>query len=414
MLRTAIDLKEAIDNVEANVNPIGTCPLDILSWKQEHGGYYEENQDQGDSSDNLGNITQSDINDIISGLKTKYYSESRIKGHIHINYENFDYDGDLDIPQDKLKDLFTIAPDAPYGDNRTLETKIDKEVRDAKDISLDHFTIDPSVIQQISDLWSRNLYPKNVIVKPYKINLYGKNGHFDRHKDTPDKDMVGTGLIALTESSSALTIHSVDLEDKYRWIPRGGDCIVFYTDCEHQVNRVWNNDIRATLAFKIYSDEENSVKEEDVQNDQINQVSNTLEKLNLKNVGFLLGHGYSLQTEAFKGKDHLLVKVLTKMGKQFKVIPIIHKWYVNSWHSGCSEEDDISSNVYPFTEEHIDAILNNHDLPSDNNDIIKFYSINGSDYVWKDERQEYIEYTGNESLPEEQNSIYLSRALIFQ
>ncbi len=43
---------------------------------------------------------------------------------------------------------------------------------------------------------------------------------------------------------------------------------------------------------------------------------------------------------------------------------------------------------------------------------ISFYELNGKDYVWKSEHQSFCEHVGNEAQPEEQNSIYINRALI--
>jgi len=47
--------------------------------------------------------------------------------------------------------------------------------------------------------WEENMYPKSVRVESYRINMYGLNGHFKSHKDTPAKGLVGTGLLAMSD-----------------------------------------------------------------------------------------------------------------------------------------------------------------------------------------------------------------------
>lgn len=463
MIRTAIELKEAVETVPDHFDPIGSCPLDVFQWKDENDKYddyygMKEVKDESDEKQvHYVRMKQvySCLEQIQESLKTKYYqtfslgseetpvpyvpqigkpSTPELKGdQIHIEIGGFEYVGGFDIPEDTLNQLFDISPDAPYGDVEKLETVVDKEVRDARDISLDHFSVSEDVIRQIEAKWREGeqdgyMYPRHVVVKPYKINLYGKEGHFDLHQDTPGKDMVGTALVALTEDHGGkLYITSPhDKSDTYKWDQKAGDCIMFYTDCPHVVSKVWKKKIRGTVAFKIYHNQD----EEDLGNAndiiQINHVITEIKKLEEiieqdSGYGFILGHGYSLQTNTFKGKDQILVSALERMGHKVKVIPIVHRWYVNSWHEDKYDEDDedeeeATSSIYPFTEAHIDKILKNSDNAHiesiETTDNISFYRLNGEDYVWKNEHQEYCEHVGNEAQAEEQNSIYLSRALI--
>ena len=43
---------------------------------------------------------------------------------------------------------------------------------------------------------------------------------------------------------------------------------------------------------------------------------------------------------------------------------------------------------------------------------VEFYILNGKQYLWKEEHQNFAEHNGNEMNPEEINSLYLSRGII--
>lgn len=398
MLRTAVDLKEAIEKAPKLLDSIGTCPLDKHYWKCEMYGDYEDDDYKGnqDMSDNICNLKNS--------IKGKYYHTTNVTGNIQINYNNIKYDDGFDVPADVLQQLFETAPDAPFGDQNKLQTVVDKEIRDAKDISIDYFSISDNVLDEIAQAWSQKLFPTKVIVKPYKINLYGKNGHFELHQDTPEQDMVGTALIALSRSSNL----KLEKYESYTWYANPGDCIMFYTDVPHKVNRHYDSNIRGTVAFKIYAD---GNQKPDI-NYHIDKVVSCLNDIDLTNFGFLLGHGYSIKTECFKGSDHVLVAALDKMGKKYTIIPIIHKWYIYSYHD--EKDDSIESKVYPLTDNHINYCLDRDQKPNNDFSDISFYSIGSDDYVWFSEKQQFCEWVGNESQPEEENSIYITRALIIQ
>ena len=440
MLRTAIDLKEAIEKVPDMLEPIGTCPLDEYYWRSDNGLYenfeYEPNEEEEQEEQKneqedeekeyhrLSSLNER-VNNIAKTLKEKYYQTASIPpsdDQLKIDFNGIVYSGGFDIPSELLKDLFNQATEAPYGDQTKLETVVNKEVRDARDISLDHFTVSDTVIDFITKTWSGEdtdgyrMHPTSVVVKAYKMNLYGKEGHFQLHQDTPDKDMVGTALIALSESDN---LHLVkNSNDSYTWKSKPGDCIMFYTDCPHKVEKsYWQKSIRGTIAFKIYHTptdiQDNEVNTNE--NLQINRVVEAIGKFeeNCKKYGFLLSHGYSLDTKTFKGSDHILVESLNRMGKKYTIIPVIHKWHLFSYH-GNYDEDEIKSDVYPLTETHIDYVLGRGPKPEPLVTGYEFYKVIEVGYVWTQENQGYSEHTGNEAQPEEQNSIYISRAVVIQ
>lgn len=443
MLRTAIDLKEAIENVDNSFRPIGSIPLDIVEWKLNKYGIEDDDKDEDKmelfkcveqlrQSLNPKYTKQFNLDTLLTSTLQTLPTCPLLTCPLKIKLNDVVYSGSFDVPQEKLKELYKQADVAGFGDVKSQKTVIDTSVRKAKHITSEHFTVSDDVINLIRSMWNQQdddgyLYPRNVTVVPYKINLYGEGGHFVRHQDTPDKDMVGTAVLALSKSyGSVLKISPPNSSDPgISWDQKPGDCIMFYTDCPHEVSYGSWNEIRGTIAFKIFYNtvqENNNEENKDCENGNdeitINKTVEYIQKLEKmqneilekQNFGFFLGHGYSLETETFKGKDHILISALNKLDKKYIVIPVVHKWYL----SGDTEmgEVEASSNVYPFTESHIDYILSNKDKPVDKVGDVQFYRVNGTDYVWKDDHQDAAEFTGNESRAEEQNSIYLSRAII--
>ena len=128
-------------------------------------------------------------------------------------------------------------------------------------------------------------------------------------------------------------------------------------------------------------------------------------------VGFILEHGYSLSTEALKGTDAVLVQALEKMGHNYLLIPILHHFTLESYHQN-EDSDHVSSSIYPLREEELDYLLGKSEEQNFPHKNYKFYIMNNNFYYWRNQYQDFCEWTGNESNPENQDSIYLSRAVI--
>lgn len=430
MLRTAIDLKEAIENIGEKVPSIGTYPLMEYDWDVEHDKYYDINDyneenipDSYKKHKQFGEIAES-LENIFTSVSSCYYIESDAVGEIDIAYKGVAYSGDLNVPEEVLRNLYEVASPAPFGDVAKLETRMDETVRNARDISNDYFEVSQDVIDYIATQWKTGLSPSNVIVKPYKINIYGEGGHFEAHKDTPDKDMVGTALVSLSKNGCGrLHINppgEYKFEDLYNynntgntWNQQPGSLIMFYTDCPHKVYSTDTSDIRATVAFKIYHNTEALNHSEDIKSGAVLEAINQFEEKISKKSGYglLLGHDYTLHTESLKGSDKILVDVYKKLGRKFVLVPIVHRYQLEGWNE--TNEIHIESKVYPLTDSVIDAILTEDEIPP--NDIgtnIDFYSLLGDEYRWKNDHQDYCEWTGNEAQPEIEDSIYINRALI--
>ena len=398
-IKTAIDLKNAMNKGPEMLKSIGDCKQIYLEWYVDNFGYDDEQEEQ---------LTLNKINNLKQTLKGNYYSEFILEEDYNIKIKN--YEGDIKIPQDKLIEMYSNAVDSPYGDVKNLETVVDKSVRNAREIT--DIEVDPNIISKIEEEWKKKLYPSKVKAVPYKVNLYTSKGHFNEHLDTPEKDLVGTALISLwdknNKNNSSLKLSDIQKERNVRWNPDESSCIMFYSDCPHEVNSYYDDDdknIRATLAFKIFSINQESNFDEY----KINTVISSLKNFNLLNKGFILEHDYSLETKSLKGCDAILVTALNKMGYELSLIPIMYNFTLESYHN----EDDIHEcKVFPLRETDINYLLELSEQEEIIYNNVEFYNLDGKHYVWKDERQAYSEYTGNESCPENINSIYVSRAII--
>ena len=420
MLRTAVDVKNAIDSAPTRLRAIGQAKQAILEWKAENYGFEFAGEDE-DVEDDERLLNQ--LNELKETLEGKYYTEYKFTADERsAKIRLGKYNVDLNISQTQLKEIYQEAEDSPFGDQENLETKIDKNVRDAKEIS--DIEVDPILIKRIEEEWSKNLYPNQVRVEPYKLNMYQANGKFKEHLDTPSKDLVGTALISSwgkdAHINNYLKISDINRKRAEYWQPREPSLILFYSDCPHEVSSYTekNGNIRATIAFKIYA-KDNSYNPLNEKFEKVKQA--LLPLLEDKKKGFILEHGYSLQTDSLKGSDSILASVLEQMGYKFILIPILYHFTLSSFHQG-NNDDEFTSFIYPLREEEIDYLISSskdndkdngiQEVPDFPHQDIEFYILNNNHYTWKNEHQSYCEYTGNESQPEEQNSIYLSRALI--
>ena len=84
---------------------------------------------------------------------------------------------------------------AGYGDVAAQETKIDPEIRKAFEMKSSEFSCNDSILEVLAREWSKHFIPRKVRVESYKIHIYPPGGHFKTHRDTPEKDLVGTFVI---------------------------------------------------------------------------------------------------------------------------------------------------------------------------------------------------------------------------
>jgi len=60
---------------------------------------------------------------------------------------------------------------------QSLETKVDSEVRNAREIPASGFQVKPEFLGQIQKLWSEHFFPRDVRAEP-PIHLYSRPGGY--------------------------------------------------------------------------------------------------------------------------------------------------------------------------------------------------------------------------------------------
>lgn len=334
----------------------------------------------------------------------------------------------------RLQKWYNNASVSGFGDVREQVTKIDESVRTAREIGTSEFTVGDELLRRVEDIWKEQFVPGcDVRAEPYKIHLYGPGGHFDTHRDTPQKDLMGTFLVGLgdTADHGALVIDGKHLK------AHPGSWCAFYPDVPHEVTRL-SDGYRAVIAFKIFR-ASSSTGAGDGDTEKTAEVRRRLAEVVPKMeapYGLLLEHKYCLGTDEFSGFDELLVDaVRAHSSGRFDVhhLPVV----VSSWSVWGSENDDpyeeyavhCSTNVYPFTNGHIDYL---NTVPAEESygnvthtacgcawlkgvKDLQFYAVDLSRrtmFPFKHEKNETCNHVGNEAQAWREDSVYLSYALL--
>jgi hypothetical protein len=131
--------------------------------------------------------------------------------HLRVTRPGCEYDSQVGQYSKYIEPLlptwFEHSAISGYGDMQSLETKVDSEVRHAREILASEFEVKPEFLKNIQNMWREHFIPRNVRAEPYKIHLYGPGGHFKSHRDTPETGLVGTFLVGLGDTSSNAAGH---------------------------------------------------------------------------------------------------------------------------------------------------------------------------------------------------------------
>ncbi|KZT06682.1 uncharacterized protein LAESUDRAFT_749900 [Laetiporus sulphureus 93-53] len=352
--------------------------------------------------------------------------------------------------ENRMAQWFENATVSPFGDVQAQENKVDKNVRNAREILAAEFRVSPDLLQEIATIWDRNFLPAGVRVEPYKIHMYGPGGKFRTHKDTPEKGLVGTFLVGLGDSTPGRG-HLKVLKKCYR--ADAGNWVAFHPSVPHEVTPIEEGH-RAVIAFKVYKQEpvpgqEVVPRHDSLQEEIRSQMEHAFAAMHAP-FGLLLEHQYCMGTTEFNGFDSILrdtaVKFAQKHGSDVHFLPVLTKFdgicNIDEYSNGPPESE---AEVYPLTEVHVNAILKafrSKDVQSrygeymtpegrynlkittlcvktgeewlDDLEDVPFYALDfeESSLIWKKDIDDGAEYTGNESRPATEDSIYLSYAMV--
>ena len=309
-----------------------------------------------------------------------------------------------------------------YGDVKNQDTKIDLNVRNACEIPPDEFSVDKELLDRIEAAWAKSFLPRKVRAEPYKIHLYGPEGHFKSHRDTPEMNLVGTFLLGLGDTlqkvrgaKGNLVVDGIEdgvVADPCSWV-------AFHPDVPHAVLSLPESHYRAVIAFKIFSVPDNS---EPAENPIQTSVNEALAKMRPP-FGIFLDRQYCMGTSKLSGFDTILLTAAYSIKDKCRIytLPVVTKFHSKRGMSDYDYKDvTVETEVYPFTAAHVEVLLGRR--PNATSEVpwlkdvkgLPFYylRLGNNTITWADNRDGGAEYVGNETRPASQDSIYLSYSLV--
>lgn len=203
ILQAGVLLKKAIDSAPKCLEPIGQCVTAEEEWRADRYGS-DEDEEPRVKKVRL-NVSKVFGGETTTSLDIDFQDGDYNAPIILTNDMNLVVKGEriplLSIDEDRIVSWYNGGTPSAYGNLSTMTTVIDENVRRAKEIAAFDFTVDESVIKLVEGLWCEEMFPKTVRVIPYKISLYGPGDHFAPHQDTAEKNLVGTFLLGLGDTS---------------------------------------------------------------------------------------------------------------------------------------------------------------------------------------------------------------------
>ncbi|KAG9316294.1 nucleophile aminohydrolase [Chiua virens] len=157
---------------------------------------------------------------------------------------------------EELETLSQACQPASFGFNN--QEVLDESYRKAGKMDLDAFvtSFDPRSVG-IHDVIERDLLAtdRSVEFELYKLNVYGKDGFFKAHQDTPRGDSIGGQLSLRHGDNHWIT----DFTDQFAAAAEPSICFVaFYSDVEHQVLPITSGH-RVTLTYNLHFRTQSSI-----------------------------------------------------------------------------------------------------------------------------------------------------------
>jgi hypothetical protein len=357
-VRNAVELKNALESVPFVVPSIGNLQKTDKRWKKVVEAFHLMREKE------------------LVFMSGSSFLGEKGEGTIKINYQDVKFEGPVNkIPREVIQKLCQTAPISGYGNQQTLTTEYDTKVKEARELTTSHFDVSQGVIARVAELWEKNhMMPAQVEVVPYKVNLYGPEGHFKEHRDTPATNMVGTFLLGLGEPSpwekeekeqDEEEQDAEDVEEHKEEGREGGDkaeqvkedetyhllvnkehewtgtyansYCAFYCDVPHLVARK-KAQFRATLAFKVYAKKDHPVTTDRLEEREHAILEHFKEWKEA--FGILCYHRYTVKDISLKGNDgHLLQLLQSLPDRQVITLPVL---LVSRTRRG---------KVFPLTEE---------------------------------------------------------------
>jgi len=212
---------------------------------------------------------------------------------------------------------------------------------------------------------------------------------------------------------------------KERVKTRACDWVAFHPDVPHSVSMLSQNQYRAVIAFKIFRDNDgDSDTDGDIggMSSLQDRCKTVVEKIQPP-YGILMDRQYCMGTSNLNGFDLMLLAVAQSCPDTcVYTLPVVTTFHSESSdQDGYSDINGFSTSVYPFTEEHVNRLLGRDvEKAGDSNKWLDgvagmpFYSValKSTAVTWQKDCDAGAEYTGNDSRPATEDSIYLSYAML--
>lgn len=368
------------------------------------------------------------------GLKELPGDVALLDHEVTIKLGGFGYTGKLSGlgGRKTLDRLYAAAAESGFGHVDTQTTRVDAKVRQAREVKAGGGGLvlaDDSLPTKLAAAWASvaGMSPARVRVELYKLNLYGEGGHFAKHRDTPDTDLVGTILVNVVQAGCGgrlvLREGGQEMEDE----GVAGTWSAFYPDTVHEITKV-NIGRRVSLAFKVYAAAPDGAQQQqpsDCKASRAEVLGKGLARLLGANggvVGVLLRHSYTISSTALQGQDAAAVRALEQLPNvktaQVSVVVRYHK-VDHAAYDGDGVER--TATVHALPADYVDAVCAGETKACEftppwakdgKKAEVTFYGPHNEGTLWSKHKDEGAMMTGNESRPAEKNSVYLSRALV--
>ena len=377
-----------------------------------------------------------------------------------VTYPGCAFDGKIDDIKTQLPDWYTKAAVSGFGNVKKQKTEVDPEIRNAREITAKHFKVPKDVIELVKKTWEARFVPSHVRVEPYKIHMYGPDGRFLPHRDTPEQGLVGTFLLGLGDTTSRSDKPNLRVADEtFRADERAW--VAFYPDVDHEVTTL-KSGYRAVLAFKLFRDDDASIIPDDVEtrselgvSTEVNEdgkaleeafgearmpeaveiIQEILEDIPLP-VGLHFTHKYPRGMKEPNGFDAMLLQAAENLPHiDTRLLPVlIDEHVVLRMSTETYDNPDASSavaEVFPLTDIHIDFLegkITKAEVLNDetgawvaNHQTIPFYSVcSAPRYSSRDikpgemlqQQSDQVDWTGNEAREEDDHSIYMTYSIV--
>lgn len=472
----AVELKNLIDNAHLYLPKIGRCVSLEVEFKREYlipeDEMYDDDYDD-DDDDDYDDDDDDDKEEERQRTKTRTLEKIQDKLTRIYDLQGFRMeesgfkDGTIKVLGEEIQSLcsislediekwYALGKNSGFGNMMKQETQHNAQVRSSRELDASQFTVSEQILDEVAmkwgeefiprslnlicnektlSIWGQRLIPHSVTVQPYKIVIYGPGDHFQFHKDTPEENLCGTFLISLYGDCEPSSAFEIRWQGKsFKWSGRGW--CAFYPDIPHRVE-VLQSGYRAILSFKIYARDQEGLQEWSTNAAAKMEMESLVKELqNLDvSVGILLSHHYGYDSKSIYGCDKLLLDTLKEKGLGVDLKPVLVRFfgegrdpgddnsYRRSYYPSASyKQGSMRSSVYSITDEALEYVRQRltgtaaeENFAGSSKEIVFLDGETKNDEgLWDFVTQQEIEYTGNESQPHSENSVYVRYAAIVQ